>query len=242
MEFTFTNELNESQTLRLFETVKQQQENFLQSKFGQAVNAAIDGGLKAILPSFIEEEVIDIKNVLLNEGLAEGIQTAVNTAIEKGKEIIGMATGNIESIDQIENLSKDGKLIKGVANVLETVVDKMVKNDSTKETIGNIIKAGENIILNSAEKNIENLIEDQVKGVSKVKEAIDNWKKYYEKQNFSKMETEYKKIKSGMKQVMALENVINEANEIENIHNLIKNNGNSFDLSEEALEVAKKLM
>lgn len=241
MELTFTNELNESQTIRLFETVKQQQDNFLQSKFGQAVNMAIDGGLKAILPNFIEDEVIDIKNALINDGLSEGIQTAVNTAIEKGKEIIGMTTGNIKSIDQIENLSKDGKLIKGVADVLETVVDKMVKNDSTKETIGNIIKAGENIILNSAEKNIENLISNQVKGVSQVKEAIDNWKKYYEKQNFNKMETEYKKIKSGMKQIMALEEVITEANEIENIHNLIKNNGNSFDLTEEALELAKKL-
>ena len=55
------------------------------------------------------------------------------------------------------------------------------------------------------------------------------------------MEIEYKKIEEALKNLVPLENVINQARTIENLHNLIKNNGQNFELSKEQLELAEKL-
>ena len=41
---------------------------------------------------------------------------------------------------------------------------------------------------------------------------------------------------------MPLENVITKAKVVENLHNLIKNNGKNFNLSKEELELANKLI
>ena len=42
--------------------------NFFNNTFGKTINYAIDIGLRAILPDLIENQVIDIKNSLLNNG------------------------------------------------------------------------------------------------------------------------------------------------------------------------------
>lgn len=47
------------------------QKSFLESTLGKAVNTAIDIGLRAILPDFVENQVIGIKNNLLNYGLKD---------------------------------------------------------------------------------------------------------------------------------------------------------------------------
>ena len=47
------------------------QKSFLESTLGKAVNTAIDIGLRAILPDFVENQVIGIKNNLLNYDLKD---------------------------------------------------------------------------------------------------------------------------------------------------------------------------
>ena len=39
--------------------------NFFQSSLGQAINSAVDIGLKAILPNFIEDDVINLNFQLI---------------------------------------------------------------------------------------------------------------------------------------------------------------------------------
>ena len=56
------------------------------------------------------------------------------------------------------------------------------------------------------------------------------------------MQKEYNKIKTELKELVPIENTINNAKYIENIHNLVKNNGIRFELSEEELDLAKKLI
>lgn len=55
----------------------QEQNNFLNTTVGKVVNTAIDLGLRWVLPNFIEDQVIDIKNSLIKGGLKEGINTTV---------------------------------------------------------------------------------------------------------------------------------------------------------------------
>ena len=49
---------------------------------------------------------------------------------------------------------------------------------------------------------------------------------------------ENQKIKDRLKEVLPIEQTIKQAKQIENLHLLIKNNGQDFNLSQEQLELA----
>ena len=70
---------------------------------------------------------------------------------------------------------------------------------------------------------------------------ISNWKDSFSKKDFVNMEKEYKKIKIDLKELVPIENTINNARNIEILHNLIKNNGQDFNLTQEEMELANKL-
>lgn len=227
--------------LNISEKISNLQENFLQKNWGEAINNAVDTGLRAILPNFIENEIIDVKDALIKGGLVEGIKTAIDGAINKGKEIAGMITGNIKDISQAEAIVKNGSLIEKVANVLDNVVDKVVSNKFIKEGLSTLIKNGKDTILGYAKENIEKINKTQMNKINKLETYIQNWEKYFEEKDFSKMQQEYKKIQSNLEAVLPIETILNKAKVVENLHNLIKNNGKNFDLSEEELELAKML-
>ena len=56
------------------------------------------------------------------------------------------------------------------------------------------------------------------------------------------MEKAYKNIKNNLNKIIPLESIINNARKIENIHNLIKNSGENFEISPEYLQLAEKLI
>ena len=55
------------------------------------------------------------------------------------------------------------------------------------------------------------------------------------------MEKEYLKLEEQMQTIAPLTKTIEEAKTIELLHNLIKNNGQDFNLSQEQLELVEKL-
>ena len=66
--------------------------------------------------------------------------------------------------------------------------------------------------------------------------------KYFEDKNIEGMEKEYSKIKGELEKLIPIEETLKQARQIENLHTLIKNNGFNFNLSNEQLELAKKLI
>ena len=91
------------------------------------------------------------------------------------------------------------------------------------------------------ERNIEATLNNQVSKVNLVDKYINNWKEFYNKKDFNGMEKEYKKIESSLKELVPLENTLKNARQVEAIHQLIRNNGQNFDISEEEIELNKKL-
>ena len=53
---------------------------------------------------------------------------------------------------------------------------------------------------------------------------------------------DFSDIQKELEKVVPLESVITKARQLENIHNLIKNNGKNFNLTQEELELANKLV
>lgn len=235
------NELDQNQEVQNELKIEQEQNSFLQSTLGQVVNTALDTALRWILPDFVENQVIDVKNSLLQGGLKEGIDTAISNAINLGKSIVGVFTGNFENISQAQSAIQKGGIIDGISNVIDNVLDKTRKSGLLNQTITNLIKQGKDIILDNVSKNINEEFTSQLNSLEKLGKYEENWKTYYKAQDFEGMEHEYRKIKEQLENLMPMENTLKEARNIENIHLLIKNNNQQFNLSNEEIELAQML-
>lgn len=227
--------------IELNKGIEKSQNNFLQTTLGKTINTGIDIGIRAILPNYIEDQVIGLKDNLLNYGLKEGIKKSVDDAINIGKGAINVVTGNFENITQMQEAIKSGGIIDNISNLLDSVVDKVYSKGLINSAVAKTIKQGKNTILNNVEKNIENTFNSQIKSYNNTEKYIENWKDYYNNKNFEGMEKEYKKIEKEMNNLAPLEKTINDVKTIENLHLLIKNNGQDFNLSNEQIELARKL-
>lgn len=217
------------------------QKSFLETTLGKTINTAVDIGIRAILPEFVEEQVINIKDNLMNYGLKEGITKTIDDAVDLGKSAIGVITGNFENVSQMQRAIQSGGLIDGISSLLDTVVEKVRQAGLISNTVAKSIKQGKDIILNNVEKNIENTFNKQYEAIEYTNKYIDNWKNYFKEKDFVGMQREYNKIEKQLKTIAPIEKTINNIKTIEILHNLIKNNGKNFNLSQEQLELAEKL-
>ena len=220
---------------------EREQKNFLETTIGKAVNTGLDIGIRYLLPDLIEEQVIDIKDSILKNGFQDGVKTAVDSAINLGKSALGIITGNFEDINQMQSAVKNGGIIDSVSTLLNSVINKVVENGIISNSVGNIIKNGKNALLNNITKNIESEFENQVNNIEKLQKYTDNWKEYFNNRNFEGMEKEYNKIEDQLTNIAPIEKTIQAARTVENLHMLIKNNGQNFNLSPEEIELAKML-
>lgn len=219
------------------EVTVENQNTFLKTTLGKTINTAFDVGLRGILPDMIEEQIIDIKNVLLNNGLKEGIDTAIKSAIDLGKSALGIITGKFENLSQAHTAVKKGGIIDGISEVIDNVLESSTKNELISKSTGKLIKKGKNAILDTISSNIEEKFLQEINSLEKVSKYISNWKNYYNIKDIEGMEKEYKKLKKQMDTIMALDSTISEAKKIENVHNLIKNKGKDYELSVEEKEL-----
>lgn len=233
------NKLNNENNIE--NNLEKEQKNFLETTLGKVINTGIDIGIRALLPDFIDEQIINLKNNLFEYGLSEGITKTIDDVIDLGKSTIGIFTGNFESLEQMQNAVQNGGLIDGISNLLDTIVSNIMQKGLINSNVANMITQGKNIILNNIESNIQKTFVDQLKTEANLESYINNWKTSFEKQDFNSMEKAFEKIEEQLKELAPMQNTINQARTIENIHNLIKNNGQDFDLTTEQLELAKKL-
>lgn len=227
--------------LELNKEIGKSQNNFLETTLGKTINTGIDIGIRAVLPDFVEEQVIQLKDNLINYGLKDGIKKTIDDAIDKGKSIIGIATGKFENINQMQEAVRTGGIIDNVSNLLDSVVNSVYKKGLINSTAFKMIKQGKDTILRNIERNIENTFNNQIKSLNNTEKYIENWKEYYKNRDFNGMEKEYKKIEKEIDNLAPIEKTINDARTLENLHLLIKNNGHNFDLSNEQIELAQKL-
>ena len=216
-------------------------EDFLNSTLWETINNGIDIGIRYLLPDLVEDEIIDLKDNLVNLGLKEGIKKSVNMVIETGKEAVGILSGNFENIGQVQRVIKNGGIIDKISEVLDSLIEKGEKTGKINSSFSYILKNGKSSILNSVERNIESTLDNQISKVSLVDKYINNWKEFYNKKDFDGMEKEYKKMEMNLKELVPLENTLKNARQVETLHQLIKNNGQNFNISEEEIELAEKL-
>ena len=217
------------------------QTKFIETTLGKTINFGLDIGLRALLPDYIEQQVIDIKNTLMQEGFSNGIKKVVSSAIDFGKSAIGIVTGNFENISQVQTAIKNGGIIDSVSGIVDSVLNRVNKTGKLPYNITNTIRKGKNIILNSITNKIEEEFTNQLDAAEKLQKYENNWKQYFNNKDFIGMQREYEKIREKLKILIPMENTIKQARTIENLHTLIKNNGQDFNLSKEELELVNLL-
>lgn len=223
------------------ENLAQEQNNFLESTLGKVINSALDVGIRMILPDFIEDGVVEVKDALLKGGFKEGVDTAINNAVDLGKSIVGIFTGNFDSISQARDAVKSGGIIDGISGVLDTVLDKTSSTGLISNNVASIISSGKDAILNSVSNKIEDNFTNQLEQVENLSTYENSWKNSFDNKEFDGMQKEYEKIQETLKEIMPLESTIKEARIIENLHTLIKNNNKDFNLTTEQRELANLL-
>lgn len=221
--------------------LEKKQNSFLESTLGKVINTGLNLGLRAILPDMIENQIIEVKDTLLHEGLKEGINKAVTSAIDLGKSAVGIVTGNFENISQAQVAVQKGGIIDGVSDAVDYVLDKTQKSGVLSNTVANTIRNGKNTLLNSVSNNIENEFNKQLQSAERLQRYSNNWKEYFNNKDFEGMTKELYKINSELKELLPMEKTINEARTIQNLHALIKNNGKDFNLSDEQIKLAEML-
>lgn len=235
------NQLNNEKNINNNVEIEKEQKNFLETTIGKIVNTGLDIGIRALLPDFLDEQVINLKDNLFEYGFKEGITKTIDDAIDLGKSAIGIFTGNFENIEQMQSAVQTGGLIDGLSDLLDTVVGKVSQKGLINSNVANILTQGKDIILDNVQSNIEKTFAEQVTNSNNINEYINNWKEAFENKDFNTMEKQYEKIETELKELAPIENTINQARTIENLHNLIKNNGQDFNLTKEQLELAQKL-
>lgn len=141
----------------------------------------------------------------------------------------------------MQNAIQSGGLIDGISSLLDIIVDKVKDAGLINKTIANTIIKGKDVILNNLESNITSTFNKQYESIDNINENIGNWKECFANKNFQGMDKEYRKIEKQLKTIAPIENTINDAKSIQILHNLIKNNGHDFDLTQEQLELIEKL-
>lgn len=221
--------------------IEYNQNNFLNNILGRTINGAIDIGLRYILPDLIEEQVIDVKNNLIKFGLKDGIKKSVENALEIGKSVLGITTGNFTNISQVESAIKSGEIINSISKLIDNVLNLSVKKGKINTNILSLIKDGKNTLIHNIEKNIKDTLKKQESIETSLENNINSWKKYYQKKDFDNMEKEFNKIEKEIKKILPVEEKIKEARKIEMLHNLIKNNNKDFNLNQEEIKLLKNL-
>lgn len=236
-----TNNMN-IDNINTSEVTLEEQKSFLDSSLGKVINTGLEAGIRFLLPDLIEQQVIDVKDAVINNGFKAGVEEAISSAIDFGKSIVGIFTGKFESITQAENAIKKGGIIDGISDALDYALNFCSKFGKIPSAICSVIKGGKNAILDTISNNLEEEFKNQVSSVEKINKYVENWKDYYKAQDFDEMEKVYNKLEDELEKTLPLENTLKKARNIENLHVLIKNKGGKFNLSREELELAQKLV
>lgn len=205
------------------------------------VNIVLDIGLKAILPDFIEDDIIEIKDTFIREGFIEGVQEILDKLEDVGKSIIGLFSGRFETVEQIKRLVQTDGILDGISDLIDKISKKMMNDGKISKSTYNLIKTGKKEILNSLEDELKSTYQENTYSLEKLNQYCEEWKENYRKQDYEAMEKSMNKIKQRLEKSEMVEDIINEARNIEKAQKYIQKKESIDNLSEKEKQLLEKI-
>ena len=213
---------------------------FLDSTIGKIVDNTVNITIKALVPDIIDDQIINIKDAIMEGGFKEGLEEIKRTGTNFKESIKGIVTGEFKSVEQMKMAIKDG----GILDFVSLCVDKGIKCLSQKTGIDTnvckMISSGKNILINQISAEIENKFTEQLEEIEKIDKYCVEWEKAYKEKDLDGINNIYEKISKSRENLIQIETVMNKLKNIENLNELINSSG-SFDLTEEELALATKI-
>lgn len=201
-------------------------------------NIALDLGIRAALPNYIEDQVIEIKNIILKNGVKEGVKEISNKAKNIFETFVGK--NGKTKISELRELTKQNGLMKSFSKILSEAIDFSIKHKMISKEVGSLLKSGKNAMVSDFSRKLENKMMKEIKAVEKFKEAYIKWEKGLENndleeinKNYEIIIKNYNKISSDLKDIIDVEKV-------EYINNYLNKNGDK-EIEKEDFELLKKI-
>lgn len=216
-------------------------ENIKEINAFRIINIVLDIGLKAILPDFLENDVIEIKNAFIKEGFSDGVQEILDKLEDVGKSIIGIFSGKFETVEQIKRLVQTDGILDGISDLIDKILKNMKNKGKISKTTYNLIKSGKKEILNNLEEDLKSTYQETTYSLEKLNQYCEEWKENYKKQDYKAMEKSKNKIKQRLEKSEIIEDIITEARNIEKIQKYIEKKGSIENLSEKEKQLLEKI-
>ena len=204
------------------------QDSFLNKLFKNAIEEGINLGIKALLPDIIEDQVIDIKDGIIEGGFKEGASVFVNKVKEFGNAVSGIFTGNFNNINALELATKNSGILKLFSKGLSLGIDYAINSGKINSTMGSILKSGKTALINKFADKLETNITKEMKKFDKLKSLQSKWDEALEDRDIDRMNKYVDKINELSKETVPFENILNRTHQINELHDWMKKN-NSFD-------------
>ena len=235
-------ELNNTLDNNLNIDIANGQKSFLETNIGKVVDSAVDLGIRTVLPNLIEDQVIDIKNIILDQGFKEGLSEIINTGLDFGKSAIGVITGNFENVNQIQMAVKKGGIIDSISRLLDFSINLANKSNLINNDVAAVIKSGKDTIMENITLKVEGELTAQIKEIEKLEKYCQDWQEAFENKDMTEMNKIYKNIQKHEKEILPIERVINNIRKIDNIQELMKNKESVADITESEQVLAEKIV
>lgn len=204
--------------------------NQIDEKFCEVITNTIDSIyneiLKTFLPDSIEDKVIKIKDQIGLSKLSKNVENFIREIINsKGKNDL------TKSIKELNIEKQTNTLISNIGDAFNLSMNQINKLENNKKAISKKV-----------EEQLSKEIKNYINTFEKNEKYISEWEKFYTSKDFENMDKIYKKIEKNVKNIIPIEEKIKEVRELENLHLLIKRKGGDFNLTNEEIELAKKLV
>ena len=208
---------------------------------GNLANTGLEFGLRTILPDFIEDDIIEIKDTFIEEGFIDGIQNIIDKAEDIGKSITGIFTGKFETVEQIKRLIQKDGILEYTSDIIDSILKKMLSKKIINKSTYNLIKTGKKEIINSLEDQLEEYYKTDEDSIEDLEKYCNDWKESFKQKDYQSMENTMKKINRRLEKNKILEKTIEEARNIEKIQEYNSKKGSIDNLSEKEKELLEKI-
>ena len=194
-------------------------------------NNALNFGLKAILPDFIEEDIIQIKDSFINEGFEKGLEEAKEKAEEVWKSVKGVFTGEFDTVGEIQKLIQKNGILDTASDLVDKITKLLLSKKIINKTTYNLIKTGKKEIINALEGELNNYYKVDNYDFEGLSEQIEKWQKNYNDSDYESMEKTAKTILNILDKVDQIEAMITKARNIQKVQKYIQEKGSKEKLT-----------